>query len=236
MIRNNTMSSVKIVVVCDKCDDGTVEFIESENGKDDFIGIVNDKKLGSVASIKIGLYAALGDYVAIINDDVEVMPGWDLQIVATIDADERAGCAVPLVVNSDGTAQSVGQHNPYRSNRYKWIGQVPAVDHQAAVGKYLFNFKHFHSARECDYGYFPVLKRKCLERIGFVDDSYQHYYVDPDIGYLVQSCGLKNIYCPTSVFVHHHKSIAEIGHDGVQLKAMSDLIHFSRKWELSLID
>jgi GT2 family glycosyltransferase len=231
-IRNNSYFPVQIVVVADRCDDGTVEFVQSENEKEDFIGLINDTRMGSVHSLKLALYLAEGDYVCILNDDVQVMPGWDLEVFLTIDIDPNAGCAVPLVVNSDGTVQSVGQHNSFISRKYDWIGQVPAVDHGSVVGKYLIDFPMFHHPRLCDYGYFPVLKRECLLQIGYIDDNYRHYYVDPDIGYRIQKHGWESIYCPTSVFVHHHKSMDELGQMGVWEKARPDMIYYFKKWDL----
>ena len=229
-IRRNSFFPVQIIVVCDKCNDGTVEFVLSQNGKKDFIGVVNEAHLGPIPSMKFGLHTAQGDYIATINDDVKVMPGWDLEIFLTIDADSSAGCAVPLVVYADGTAQSVGQHNNYRSSKYDWIGRVPSFNHEAAVKKNLLELPHFQSPRECDYGYFPVVKRDCLHAIGYVDDAYRHYFVDPDMGYLIQQHGWKNIYCPTSVLVHYEKSVDEHGMLGVQLKARPDCIRFFKKW------
>jgi GT2 family glycosyltransferase len=126
----------------------------------------------------------------------------------------------------------VGQHNPYRSYKYDWIGKVPELDHNAACGKNLLEFQHFHQPRICDYGYFPVLKRECLLKIGFVDDAYNHYFVDPDVGYSIQKFGWKNIYCPTSVFVHHHKSLNDLGQEGLRQKSLPDLGHFQKKWGL----
>jgi hypothetical protein len=231
-IRHNAFFPTQIIVICDKCEDGTMEFIQSENRKEDFVGVINDKRLGSVPSLKLGLYLAEGDYVAIINDDVQVMPGWDVEVVSAVDADADAGCAVPLVVSGNGTVQSVGQHNPYLSTKFGWVGQVPVCPHEAACGRNLLEFTVFHQPRQCDYGYFPVLKRRCLQKIGFVDDHYRHYFVDPDIGYAIQKEGWKSIFCPTSVFVHHHRSLEELGERGMQLKAQPDMKYFIDKWGL----
>ena len=121
-LRRNTYYPLQIIAVCDQCRDGTVEFLRQENLKEGFIGIVNETRLGSVPSLCLGLTLATGDYVAIINDDVQVKPGWDLEVVTAIDGDNDAGCAVPLVTNSNGTVQSVGQHNDFISRIYPWIG------------------------------------------------------------------------------------------------------------------
>ena len=113
---------------------------------------------------------------------------------------------------------------------------MPAFDHASALGKNVFDFPQFQQPRECDYGYFPVLKRHCLQAIGFVDSRYQHYYVDPDIGYALQKLGLKNVYVPTAVFMHHQKSVDEIGTKGVQQKAVPDLLHYFQKWDLVQVE
>jgi GT2 family glycosyltransferase len=160
------------------------------------------------------------------------MPGWDLAIIATIDDDKNAGCGVSLVVYPDGTIQSPGQHNPYKSSFFEWIGKVTFADLSHVQKRSIEHFPEIQVPRECDYGYFPVMKRECFEKLGtVVDERYKHYFVDPDIGYRIQALGYKNVYCPTSVLVHH-----DLGNRNSELifkRFNMDVGEFAQKWKLS---
>jgi GT2 family glycosyltransferase len=229
-IRENSYFPVEIVVVCDPCQDGSIEFLLEQKERGDVVAIINEDRIGHAKSHNKGVRVAGGNYVAYVNDDVEVMPGWDLSIVATIDDDETAGCGVPLVVYPDGRVQSPGQYNPYRSVYFDWIGQVPLIDSSGVVGQFLEGSPEFHVARECDYGYFPVMKRGCFKEVGLYDEQFKHYFIDPDQGYRIQQIGMKNIYCPTSVFVHHEASKKDP--ELVKKRAEADMEKFVKKWGL----
>lgn len=227
-IRKNSFYPFEIIVVTEPCHDGTIEYLEGEREKGDIVAIVNETRLGTTISTNTGFSVATGSYVSLLSDDVIVTPGWDLAIVQTIDDDPAAGCAVPLVAYPDGRVQSPGQYNPYKSRLFDCIGKVPFVDTAQIVGNFIENFPLFQLPRECDYGYFPVMKRECFEKVGHLDEQYKHYFVDPDLGYRIQAAGYKNIYCPTSVLVHYELSKKDMS--TVQERFNADLEKFVKKW------
>ncbi|MBI5098529.1 MAG: glycosyltransferase [Nitrospirae bacterium] len=205
-IRDHSFYPVEMIVISDPCSDGTTEYLQKERLKEDIIVIINETHMGVNKSINRGFSIATGDYVCLLNDDVEVMPGWDLSILVTIDDDGTAGAGVSLIVYPDGTSQSVGQHNLYRSDYHAWIGKGPFIDTSRVERKSIESFPEFQVSRECDYGFFPVMKRDCFKKIGLVDEQFEHYCVDTDIGLKIQQIGYRNIYCPTSVIVHYELS------------------------------
>ncbi|BBO79755.1 hypothetical protein DSCO28_03210 [Desulfosarcina ovata subsp. sediminis] len=232
-IRRNSVFPIQIVAVCDKSDDGTVDFILEQNEKEDFLGIINDTRLGCILSTKVGFIAAQGDYIALLNDDVKVMPGWDLEAILTIDEDATAACAAPLVIYPNGTAQFVGQHSELQSKKHAWIGNVPAFNHSHVYGQKLLSLENFLHTRECNYAWFPIIKKECLKQIGYYDDNYRHYYADVDIGYLFQQHGWQNIFCPTSIIVHYHKSAEELSSVELHQKGLPDKRYFIKKWGIT---
>jgi GT2 family glycosyltransferase len=229
-LRENSFFPVEIIVVSDPCSDGTIEYLEKEESEVGLIPIINETRIGMPKSANRGFRAATGNYVGYINDDAEVMPGWDLSIVVTMDNDLTAGCAAPLVIFPDGRVQSPGQYNPYKSTLYGFIGKAPFIDSTHVVQRHIKDFPEFQVPRECDYGYFPVMKRECFDKAGFFDEQYEHYFIDPDLGYKIQKAGYKTIYCPTSVFVHHELS----KRDPLVLnkRFSADLPKFFAKWGL----
>ncbi len=230
-LRKNTYCPAEIIIVCDPCDDGTIEYLQQEDGKGGVVSMINETRLGSVKCWNKGISAAAGDYVlCIFSDDMEVMPGWDLAVIAAVDDDPAAGCAAPLVVYPDGTVESPGQYNPYRSFTFPWIGKASWIDTANVIRQPLINFPEFYFLRECDYGYTPVVKRECLEKVGLLDERFEHYFIDPDFGYRIQQAGYRNIYCPTSVVMH--RDLSKKDPDLVRKRFEPDMANFYSKWDL----
>ncbi len=232
-VRANTFFPHQIIVVVDKCDDGTVEYVREQHGKNSFVGLVNERHQGNVASLIKGMCQSQGNYIALLGDDIRLMPGWDLEVVLTIENDPQAGCGVPLILDPDGDIDSAGKFNEFCSPKFEWIGRLKQFRTDYACGKNMLNFPELHHPRECDYGVAPVLKRKCLEQIGRVDGAYRHYFFDPDLGYTLQEHGWKNIYCPTSVMVHNQRQSESDDKERNQ-KAAPEYYYFVHKWGLHL--
>jgi GT2 family glycosyltransferase len=229
-LREHSFYPLEIIVVSEPDDTETATYLDTQREAPDLIALRNDTRLGSVKSINKGFKVARGDIVGLLNDDVRVMPAWDLALVDIFERVPSAGSCSSLVLNPDGTIQSVGMYISHKSSRFPWIGQVEWVYTKPVINHSIAKFPAFHLPRECDYGYFPFLKRECFEKIGRVDERFRHYFVDPDIGYQVQQLGYKNILCPTSVVFHYHLG----DKDTPEREAIgrADWEEFSRKWAL----
>ena len=229
-LRENSYFPLEIIMVADPCTDGTIEYLEQEMDSDDTVVVINEERIGHSRSINKGVRLATGDYITFFNDDMVVMPGWDLFVVLTVDKHREVGCGLPLVIHPDGKVQSAGQHNLYRSCNFDWIGKVPFVDTSPVVNNYIKNFPQFQIPREVDYGYVPVMKRECFDKVGFVDERFERYFIDPDQGYRIQQAGYKNVYCPVSVVIHYELSKNDMAsHNDF---ARRDLKRFGDKWKL----
>jgi GT2 family glycosyltransferase len=229
-LRRNSYFRLDIQVVCEPCDDGSLEYLATQQSSLDVNVTINPTRLGVPASINIGLSRSEGDYIFLINDDLEFTPGWDVFVVKTLAEFPAAGCGAPLVHYPDGTSQSPGQYNTHRSRTHAWIGRVPYLNTSPATGKRIADFPALHAPRPCDYGYFPVFTRACWEKVGHIDDGYKRYYIDPDLGYRIQQAGYQTIYCPHSVLIHHELSHRDMA--SVYEAARGDRQHFTEKWDL----
>lgn len=229
-LRRNSVFRLEIVVVCDPCNDGTLEYLSTQAGCSDMAITVNADRKGAAASLSQALQQARGDYICFINDDVEATPAWDLFVVHTLASFPEAGCGAPLVLYPSGGIQSPGQYNTHRSLEHDWIGKVPFVNTFPAIGKKISDFPALQIPRPCDYGYFMMFTRQCLNRIGYVDESFRRYYIDPDFGYRVQQAGYQNIYCPQSALIHHE--LSRKNPEEFEKTFKLDVVRFTDKWTL----
>jgi hypothetical protein len=229
-LRRCSYLRLEIHVVCEPGDDESLAYLAAQEKSLDVRATINPTRLGVPASVNIGLGRSTGDYICPINDDLEFTPGWDVFAAATLAAFPAAGCAAPLVLYPDGGVQSPGQYNTYRSRRHDWIGQVPYLKTAPAIGRPIADFPALQAPRPCDYGYFPFFARACWEKVGYIDEGFKRYFIDPDLGYRVQQAGYQTVYCPHSAMIHHELSHRDMA--AVHRAAQVDLRHFLRKWEI----
>ena len=150
--------------------------------------------LGLAGALNLGRSAAQGQLLIILHDDAEVEPGWMEALVATAQADPRAGAIGGKVLFPDGTLQNAG-NILWRdaSTSPPWTGATPLAH-------------AFPEVRAVDYcGSSSLLVRAALwDAIGGVDERYYPaYYVDVDIAMSVRRLGYEVLYQPASVIRHH---------------------------------
>jgi GT2 family glycosyltransferase len=197
-LRRNSFYDNEIIVIDNNSQDGTVDYLRAQT---DIRVIFSPAEIAVVPAANLGFAAATGDIIGILNDDVEVLPGWDLEIAQTLATERRVGAVTPTVINRDGTLHCWGHYHPFTSFAYPWVGQVTAPE-SPSTGEWPADHPAFHAPRECDYGVFPFFTRECFERVGGFDERYLHYFADPDFGYRIQEIGLRNVHCPTSLVIH----------------------------------
>jgi GT2 family glycosyltransferase len=197
-LRRHSVYDNEIIVIDNNSQDGTVDYLRTQT---DIRVILSPTEIPVVRAANLGLAVATGDIIGGLNDDVEVLPGWDLEIAQTLATERRVGVVTPTIVYADGRVTSWGLCTPYTSFAYPWIGQVAAPE-SSGTGGWLAEYPAFHRPRDCDYGPFPFFTRECFERVGGLDERFLHYYADTDFGYRIQEIGLRNVHCPTSIVIH----------------------------------
>jgi GT2 family glycosyltransferase len=199
-LRRNSFFDNEIIVIDNHSQDGTVNYLRQQT---DVRTIFCEEEMPVTRAANLGLAAATSDIIGGLNDDVEVMPGWDLEVVQVLTTEPRAGSAIPLVVDPEGRVTAAGHYEEVVSLAYPWIGQVEFVDPRGVINRPLGDLPHLHTPRECDHGDFAFWTRACLDRVGLLDEGFRHYFADPDMGFRVQQAGFRNVYCPTSVVIHY---------------------------------
>lgn len=224
-LRRNSFYTNEIIFIDNHSHDGTVQYLREQT---DVRTIFCREEMPVTRAANMGAVAATSDIVGFLNDDVEVMPGWDLELAEALGTEPRAGAAIPLIVDGTGRVTAAGHYEQVASLAYPWIGQVEYVDPSAVVNRWLGDLPQLHAPRECDHGDFPFLTRACLDRVGWLDEGFRHYFADPDFGFRVQQAGFRNVYVPTSVVVHHEISKPNINSDRVEV----DRRRLAEKWLL----
>ena len=182
----------ELIVVDNASTDGSVEFVR-QNFPNVRV-IVNERNLGFSAGMNVGLRAARGKILVLLNNDLEVYPDWLRALVDALLVDEMVGIAGCKVYYPDGkTLQHAGGIIHYPQAMPDHYGH-----RQEDQGQY-------NERREVDYviGAALAVKRAALERVGYLDEGFFLYYEDADLSFSARKAGYKTIYVPEAVVIHH---------------------------------
>ena len=162
--------------------DGSVEFVKRNYPS---VRIIRLKRnYGTSIGYMMGILNAKGKYVAVLNNDVKVDPGWLKPLVKYLEK-------VPDVVAADPKFRSYFYRNKFEDS--------------AAAGRWIdyFGNNYTRGVNEVDYkqydrpvyiiGVLTFFKRDILIRCGGFDPYYIFGYEDIDLGWRLYLMGYKYI-------------------------------------------
>lgn len=164
--------------------------------------IVSPVNLGFAGGCNRGAHEARGEFLALLNDDAEVQPGWLEFLVETADARPDAAAIGGRALSSDGSLHeagsilwsdgstlAVGRGLPGDSPRYGYVRQV---DYCSASSL--------------------LVRRSIWDEVGGMDEEYHPAYCeDVDLCLAVERTGSRVLYEPRSCIRHDESSSSEHG-------------------------
>ena len=228
LILQNTVVPCEIILVDDSTD-GTDEFVCGKYGPTGRVIVVhNAARKGVVASANLGFAIACGKYVVGLNDDLYVLKGWDSGLIGLMEHEPLCGVATPLILEADGTIQSMGVIEGTPSLKYPDIPPVFGSLGWNARGRRPEECPEARWIRECDYACVCFFRHEVLHEVGGIDLRFKKYCADADWGMRIRLAGYKILYCPRSVVVHLQLSREE--EKATQEHLQRDQKIFREKW------
>lgn len=161
--------------------------------------IRNENNLGFAGGCNVGLRAATGDVLVLLNQDTQVQPGWLATLMETF-KEPAIGIAGCKALYPDGSIQHAGGFIYGRRAETEHIGRSqPDRDRFAAL---------------CDADFVTgaalAISRVALARIGLLDEGfYPAYYEDTDWCYTAREAGFRVVYVPGARLIHHEAPTAQ---------------------------
>ena len=207
----------EIVVVDDASTDDTVNALQDRFPQ---VKIVARQSNGGFSkSVNDGILATSGEFVVLLNNDVEVSPDF-LQPLLPLFDDETVFSVSPAVIlpNADnldeGAKTGRWHHGMFFSGQRQGVRATTPVLYATGCA--------------------AIYRRSMLESLGGFDEAYSpFYYEDADLGYRAWKRGWRSIYQPTSTVYHQHfASISKIPADVVsRVKSRNSLFFIWRNME-----
>jgi GT2 family glycosyltransferase len=172
----------EVVVVDDGSGDGTVEWLAERW-----------PELRVAASLNRGIDAAGGEYVALLNNDLELDPDWLGELVNALDRHPGAASATGKLLNFHrrGEIDAAG-------DLMRWSGMS---DHRGRAepddGRYDAPAAVFSPSAGA-----ALYRRACFEDIGLFDEDFVAYLEDVDWGFRAQLGGYTARYQPSALAYH----------------------------------
>jgi len=178
------------------------------DGSIDFLGSIRDKRLkvvalpeniGFAAGCNAGIRVAAGQFIATLNNDAEVVPGWLGSLAAALEEEPARGmCASKILSATD--------HN--RIDKVGHLIYMDGLNHGRGSGQ--LDIGQFDDPEEV---LFPdaaaaLYRRAMLDEIGLFDEKFFAYGDDADLGLRGRVAGWTCAYVPKAGVYHIHSATA----------------------------
>lgn len=193
-LKKTSHSNFETIVVDNGSTDGSVEMVKK---KYKWVKLVEAKEnLGFASGNNLALRQAQGEYIVLLNGDTEVEQDWLERLVGFAGEHKDGGVFTPKVlffddkkvINSAGGLCDIFGFSPLRGTFEKDEGQY---DNPETV---------FYA-----HGAAMMIRKKLIDEIGFLDDSYFIYHEEMDFCWRTWLYGYKVYYVPQAIVYHKLK-------------------------------
>ncbi|HPN66653.1 MAG TPA: glycosyltransferase family 2 protein [Candidatus Omnitrophota bacterium] len=203
--RETVKHSLEVIVVDNASSDNSIPLVEKEFAS--AVVIKNSKNLGFAKGNNIGVEAAEGKYVILLNPDTKVLDGALDKICSFMEsAGDDVGAAGPVLLNKDGSFQTEqGMRFPGLGTAFaqyfflsRLFGLPGIFMNHAPPGGSVYNVDWLCGA--C-----LASPRKIYKEMGGLDEKYFMYAEDMDYCYRLKEKGYRTVFCPEANIMHISK-------------------------------
>ena len=194
----------EVIVVDDLSTDDTAVVV-----RDKFPDVrlfLNKTNLGFGKTVNVGLRAATGEFVLVLNNDTWMHERALDTMIAYLEAHTDTGIVGPRVLSGDGTIQEQCRRRiptPMAALLY-FSGVARMFPKNPKLAGYLMTASDEHTTTEVDAvsGACLMVRRAVLDQIQGFDEEYYLYGEDMDFCWRTKLAGWKVIYHPAATITH----------------------------------
>jgi GT2 family glycosyltransferase len=186
-----TFTDFRVLVADNGSSDGSVEWLRTKRPDVGVIALAEN--LGFAAAVNAGVAAGASEFVALLNNDMELEPRWLEELVGALDADPRAGAATPKQRSGHERAKLDGA-----GDVIAWTGGASRRGiGELDQGQYDTPGPVFSASAGA-----ALYRRQALDDVGPFEESFFAYLEDVDWGLRARLRGWSALYVPSSVVYH----------------------------------
>jgi GT2 family glycosyltransferase len=190
-LAGQTFREFQVVIVDNGSTDGTADYVRTAHRGVELVALEGNR--GFAAAVNAGVGATDAEYVALLNNDMELDPEWLASLVAALDDDPGAGSAASKLrmLREPGLLDGAG-------DLVTWYGATWRRGHgEPDRGQY---DEPGVVASPCAGA--ALYRRRALEEVGAFDERFFAYLEDADWGLRAQLAGWPCLWVPSAVAYH----------------------------------
>lgn len=191
-VKNQTYGNLEVIFVDNASSDDSVKFV-----KDNYPGIKiveNNQNHGFAKGANIGLACSHGDYILILNTDLEATPEFIENLHAAFEEIPNLGCVQPKLLLMDNP-QKLDVCGSYWTTS-TWLYHY-GFGKDRSLEKYNKAFPVFSNK-----GAAILIKKELIEKLGLFDEDFWCYYEESDFCHRLWIAGYECWYYPKATVYH----------------------------------
>ncbi len=203
----NAMKGIdgEVFVVDNNSIDGSVKMVREKFPEVKLIA--NKENVGFSRANNQAIKQAKGEYVLLLNPDTVVEDDTFKKVVEFMDKTPDAGALGVKMVDGAGNflpESKRGLPTP-EAAFYKMFGISKLFPKSKRFSKYHLGYLDENEIHEVEIlaGAFMLIRKKVLDEIGLLDESFFMYGEDIDLSYRIIKAGYKNYYFPKTRIIHY---------------------------------
>ena len=194
----------EVIVVDNASSDGSAELVAERFPE--FKLIRNPENFGFAKANNIGIAQCSGDYVCLVNSDVKFLDDCISPMIEYLSKNQRAAMVGPKMLAPDGRVWRSTMRFPTIWNHFsRALGLDIAFKKSRLFGGLLMSdFDHSTTTPvEVLNGWFVVVRRSAMERVGLLDPQFFMYGEDVDWCYRFRKAGEGVVFFAEAGAVHY---------------------------------
>ena len=195
----------EVFVVDNNSSDGSIEYLKPKFPQ--VVFIENQDNPGFSKANNQAIEIAKGEYILLLNPDTVIAEDTLLKVCRFMDEQPDAGGLGVKMIDGYGAflpESKRGFPSPWNS-LCKMSGIARLFPNSPIFAKYHLKYLNENEVHQVDVlsGAFMLLRKKTLEKTGFLDDAFFMYGEDIDLSYRITKAGYRNYYLPEKII--HYK-------------------------------
>ncbi|MDB0011686.1 glycosyltransferase family 2 protein [Crocinitomicaceae bacterium] len=195
----------EVFVVDNNSIDGSVEMVKSKFP--DVSLIENKKNVGFSTANNQAIKLSKGEFVLLLNPDTVIEEDTLSKVVNFMKSNPKSGGLGVRMVDGKGQflpESKRGLPTPTIAF-YKIFGLSKLFPKSKKFGQYHLGHLSEFEINEVDIlsGAFMLMRKKALDKVGLLDETFFMYGEDVDLSYRIQKGGYKNFYFPETRIIHY---------------------------------
>lgn len=191
-LKEQTFRDFEIILVDNGSTDGSAEFAEERYGE--FIRVLRNKEnLGFAGGNNIGIQAARGEYIVLLNNDTWADPHWLEELFKATQFDPPIGMWASKI------------YSYYKRNQIEAVGELIYWDGLSrARGQFEQDRGQYKTMEEIFFppGCGAMYRKGIFDEIGLFDEDFFAYADDAEVGIRARLAGWKCLYVPRAIIYH----------------------------------